>query len=369
MTRQPTAPTRRTSIDHYDPELRSVIELRPDARPTTQGRLDGLTVGVKDVVDVAGWATTNGTQHYDDRPATQDAALTRWLRSEGAAIVAKTTLNEFAYGVNGFNPNHGLILNPKDRRRTAGGSSGGSAAAVAAGVVDIGLGTDTSGSVRIPAACCGVYGFAAARGAYDMSGITPLARTFDRVGFITADVADLQRILGMEELPEPSRLRIRRIGTDIEVPPLPQEHWTAFRHDVWEVHGERFTASPDRYGRELQWKLRLERGDLASAVSTLDAWRDRFLAAICDADVLIGPVLDGDAPLAERVMEDHERDEFIASGRLLRHTPTYNQLGWPALTCPTTSGPVQLAARPGGEAAMLAVAASIGLDRSETVTA
>jgi aspartyl-tRNA(Asn)/glutamyl-tRNA(Gln) amidotransferase subunit A len=117
------------------------------------------------------------------------------VSAQGAVILGKANLNEYAYGVSGHNPHFGTIRSPADRARTAGGSSGGSAAAVAAGICDIGVGTDTSGSVRIPAACCGVYGFKAAHGGYPMRGVFPLAATYDSIGFFATHVPTLSRVL------------------------------------------------------------------------------------------------------------------------------------------------------------------------------
>ena len=102
-------------------------------------------------------------------------------------------------------------------------------------------------------------------------------------------------------------------------------------------------------------------------MSRLEAWRTRFLEAVEGVDVLVGPLLDGAAPTLEAVEAEYERDEFIVGGRLLRHTPQYNELGWPALAVPTTDGAVQVAARPGNEAAVLAVGRQLGLPSEEVV--
>ena len=349
----------------YDPTLDSFVlfDRGGGLDPAGDGPLSGLIVAVKDLIDVGGWPTTNGTSGDPPEPASRDAAVVASLRRIGARIIGKTALNEYAYGVTGYNPHHGWILNPRDRSRTAGGSSGGSAAAVAAGVADIGVGTDTSGSIRLPAACCGVYGFKAAHGAYDMTGVTPLAPSFDSIGFLATDVAILCRVLGVEELPAYREIRVGEIGVDLETPALPHDHWTVFRAEAWAVHHERFTANPDRYGKDVQRSLRLAIGDVESARDVVAKWCDRYEQATADFDVLVGPVLDGAAPLVEAVRRDYERGETWVRQRLLRHTPVYNALGWPALSCPTTAGNVQLAARPGDEAKMLAVAQAMADQR------
>ncbi|MFW6205453.1 MAG: amidase family protein [Actinomycetota bacterium] len=359
----------RAALDRYDPALGSFMLLDEDGglEPTGSGPLDGLLVAVKDLIDVEGWPTTNGaapdapvtpSPTSPRLPAAEDAAVVAWLRRRGGRVIGKTALNEYAYGVTGFNPHHGWILNPRDRTRTAGGSSGGSAAAVAAGVADVGVGTDTSGSVRLPAACCGVYGFKAANGAFPMDGVTPLAPSLDVLGFFTSELGTLQRVLGIEALPDRDQVTVGELGVDVEVPPLPAEHWTVFRSEVWAVHAERFTQDPRHYGRDVADRLQLPIGDVERARDAMAAWRARFHEAVEGFDVLVGPTMDGAAPKVEAVRRDYERDEAFVRSRMLRHTPVYNALGWPALACPTDRGSIQLAARPGAEDRLLAAAAA-----------
>lgn len=361
------------ALDRIDPELGAFIEivdrdrLLAQAEAPRDGRLSGALVALKDLVDTAGLKTTYGSEFFADHVPERNASIVDMLVAEGAIVLGKTNLNEFAYGVHGYNPHYGAILTPKDRSRTAGGSSSGSAAAVAAGVCRLAVGTDTSGSVRIPAACCGVYGMKLAHGAAPMEGIFPLAQRYDSLGYLAAGVEDLQLAMGIAELPDPSSPNVRRIGVDVEVPELPEDHWALFREQVWEVHGERYREEPERYGRDLQWKLELPFDDVEGAKENIEAWRSRFLEAVEDADVLVGPLLDGTAPLLEAALEEYERDEFFMSLRLLRHTPAYNELGWPALAVPTEDGPLQVAARPGNEAAILAVGKRLGLPSEDTV--
>jgi aspartyl-tRNA(Asn)/glutamyl-tRNA(Gln) amidotransferase subunit A len=359
------------ALDRIDPDLGAFLEVDADrviaaADAPRPGRLSGVLIAVKDLIDTAALRTTYGSRFYEEHVPERSASVIEGLEREGAIVLGKTNLNEFAYGVNGYNPHYGPILNPRDRTRTAGGSSGGSAAAVAAGVCRVALGTDTSGSVRIPAACCAVYGLKCARGAYPMDGIHPLAPEFDTVGFFARGVEDLQLVLGLDALPDPRTLKVGRIGVDVEVPELPAEHWTLFRLQVWDVHHERFAADPERYGRDLQWKLQLPCSDVKAARSVVSDWKRRHERAVEGFDVLVGPMFDGAPPLLSEALGEYERDEFHVSQRLLRHTAQYNDLGWPALAVPTEDGPVQLAARPGAEPALLAVAATIGLRSAET---
>ena len=360
------------ALDRIDPELGAFIEADRDrvlaaAEEPRGGRLSGVLIAVKDLVDTAGLRTTYGSEFFADHVPEKNAPIVDALESEGAIVLGKTNVNEFAYGVSGYNPHYGAILTPRDRTRTAGGSSGGSAAAVSAGACRLAVGTDTSGSVRIPAACCGVYGLKLTNGSAPMGGIFPLAARYDSLGYLAAGVEDLQLVTGIDELPDPASLNVRRIGVDVEVPDLPEDHWTLFREQVWEVHGERYREEPERYGKDLRWKLELPFDDAEGARESVEAWRRRFLEAVEGVDVLVGPLLDGAAPTLRAALSDFERDEFLTGFRLLRHTPLYNELGWPALAVPTEGAPVQVAARPGNEAAVLAVGKSLGLASEETV--
>jgi aspartyl-tRNA(Asn)/glutamyl-tRNA(Gln) amidotransferase subunit A len=148
------------------------------------GPLHGVPVAIKDLVDVAGVVTGAGSPKLAGNLATGDAEVVARLRAAGAVVVGKTRTHEFAYGV--LTPG---TVNPWDERRIAGGSSGGSAAAVAAGMVPAAVGTDTAGSVRIPAACCGVVGFKPSLGRVPATGVWPLSWSCDHVGSIAGDVA------------------------------------------------------------------------------------------------------------------------------------------------------------------------------------
>ncbi len=154
-------------------------------RGETLGPLHGVPVAVKDLVDVAGAVTGAGSPKLAGNLAARDAEVVARLRAAGAVVVGKTRTHEFAYGV--LTPG---TVNPWDETRSAGGSSGGSAAAVAAGLVPAAVGTDTAGSVRIPAACCGVVGFKPTYGAVPAAGVFPLSWSCDHIGPIAASVAE-----------------------------------------------------------------------------------------------------------------------------------------------------------------------------------
>src|SRR5919109_86998 len=142
----------------------------------------GERVAVKDLVDVRGMVTTAGGIILPGVPAKEDAPVVRRLREAGCVIVGKTNLHEFAYGVTNVNPHYGTALNPRDPTRVAGGSSGGSAVAVAAGMCDWAIGSDTGGSIRIPASLCGVAGFKPWFGSVDIGGTVPLSKSLDTLG-------------------------------------------------------------------------------------------------------------------------------------------------------------------------------------------
>lgn len=155
------------------------------------GPLNGIPLAVKDNIDVAGVVTTAGIGAYRDRIARSDAAVIESLRAAGAVILGKTNLHEAALGSTTDNPHFGACHNPHRHGYTPGGSSGGSAAAVAAGLCAAALGTDTLGSVRIPAAYCGCVGFKPSPGIVSARGVVPLSWTLDHVGPLTPRVADL----------------------------------------------------------------------------------------------------------------------------------------------------------------------------------
>ena len=185
---------------------------RPEAVPT-----DGISLAVKDLFDTAGLTTTYGSILFADHVPERSAEAVVRLERVGYVNVGKTNLHEFAYGVTSQNPHFGTVPNPIAPGRTAGGSSGGSAAALAAGLADAALGTDSGGSIRIPAACCGIVGFKPSYGLVPLDGCFPLAPTFDHAGPMARTVADctaMLEALAPELLREPARphLSRRRLG-------------------------------------------------------------------------------------------------------------------------------------------------------------
>jgi len=186
----------------------------------TVSELNGLPIAVKDNIDVAGIATTAGTPGLARNIPAVDAAVVGQLRQRGAIVFGKTNLDELGFGFIGENAHFGTTANPYARDHMAGGSSSGSAAAVAARLVPASLGTDTSGSLRVPAALCGVIGFRPTAGRYPARGVVPIAPTRDAVGLLTRQVADallLDAVISGEPIrPEPVELRGVRLGVPRE---------------------------------------------------------------------------------------------------------------------------------------------------------
>jgi len=157
----------------------------------------GIPLGIKDLFDVAGVPTTAGTKFFSEKVPSEDAQVVRRLKSSGAVILGKTNTHEIALGVTGVNPHYGPARNPWDLTRITGGSSSGSAAAVAAGMCLAAIGTDTGGSIRIPAALCGVVGLKPTYGRVSTLGVVPLSWNLDTIGILTRTVRDTARMFSV----------------------------------------------------------------------------------------------------------------------------------------------------------------------------
>ncbi len=161
------------------------------------GHLHGIPIGLKDLYDTAGIKTTAGSMIYRDRIPNEDASVVTKLKGEGAIIIGKLQMHEFALGSTSINPHHGPARNPWDRSRITGGSSGGSASSVASGQCKGALGTDTGGSIRIPSGLCGIVGLKPTFGRVSRSGVFPLSWTMDTVGPMTRTVEDSALLLNV----------------------------------------------------------------------------------------------------------------------------------------------------------------------------
>ena len=179
-----------------DDPLGAIVQDVPYHPHADDGPLADLSFMAKDLFDVAGYATHAGNPDFASWrgiPA-EDAWAVRALGDAGARLVAKTHTHELAYGLTGMNPHFGTPRNPHDPDRIAGGSSSGSAAAVGSGMVPFALGTDTAGSIRLPASLCGIFGFRPTHGRIPVDGLAPLAPAFDTVGALAQDAEILQRV-------------------------------------------------------------------------------------------------------------------------------------------------------------------------------
>ena len=200
--------TARAAADAADARARAGVSLGP---------LDGTIVSIKDLFDVAGEPTRAGTKVLADAPpATTDAPVVRRLRAAGGVIVAKTNMPEFAFASFGRNPHYGTPGNPADRSRDPGGSSSGAAVAVADGMCEIAIGSDTGGSIRRPAAFCGVVGFKPTKSRVPTEGVVLVSPSLDTIGPLTRSVADCvaaDAIMSGEDFRAPEPVAARGIAT------------------------------------------------------------------------------------------------------------------------------------------------------------
>jgi aspartyl-tRNA(Asn)/glutamyl-tRNA(Gln) amidotransferase subunit A len=353
------------------------------ARPEQVG--EGIPLAVKDLFDTAGLRTTYGSLLFADHVPDRTAAAVARLEAAGYANAGKANLHEFAYGVVSANPHFGDVPNPLAPDRTAGGSSSGSAAAIAAGLAEAALGSDSGGSIRIPAACCGLVGFKPSHGLVPMEGCFPLAPSFDHGGPIGRDVETCARMMealvpgfpgaelgSLEELEvgvawlehaEPLvRARVRAASELFprrrEVAfPLPTEVGTVFMREVAESHEGLFPEQADSYGANVRTKLERCRAvtdaKYEAALRSREEYRERAAEAMSGLDLLVTPTLAFVAPPATN-------DDLPIREAVIRLTFPFNALGWPALALPC--GPaehglpasVQLVAPAGEDARVLA---------------
>jgi amidase len=348
---------------------------------------DGPRLAVKDCIDVEGLPTTAGCQVVAEQasPAAADAPVVAAARRAGARIVGKTSLTELCWSASGVNPWLGTPENPADPRRVPGGSSSGSAVAIARGEADAALGTDTGGSVRIPAACCGIAGLKTTWGRVPLDGVYPLAPSMDTVGPLGADVAAVE--LGMRLIDPgfagasaevPGRVGRIRPAPDVGVDPatdaavdaalagLQVSDVTGF--DFRAVNGagnvaidvEAYPANAhllphfDRLTRQVRRSMTESAAITADQVEAArrvrQEARDWFAAALDRHPVLALPTLTGAPPLlGERGMS------------LTVLTMPANLAGLPALSLPVPGGPaglpasLQLIGPPGGEERLIAL--------------
>jgi len=200
---------------HPDDRWNAVLTwLDEPLRGATSGLLEGRTLLVKDLIDTAGVRTTYGSRIYADHVPARSATVVDRVLAAGAVVLGKANLVEFAWGVLGTNPWYGTVRNPARPGATTGGSSSGNAAAIAGGLCDLGIGTDTGCSVRLPSAACETVGLKTRLGNVPIDGVFPLCPSFDTVGPMgrtVSDVAALWSVLAGRPVPEPA-LQGRTVG-------------------------------------------------------------------------------------------------------------------------------------------------------------
>jgi aspartyl-tRNA(Asn)/glutamyl-tRNA(Gln) amidotransferase subunit A len=320
---------------------------------------DGIRLGVKDLFDTAGLVTTYGSAIFRDHVPEQTAAAVARLEEAGYAIVGKTNLHEFAYGITSENPHYGNVVNPRARDRIPGGSSGGSAAALAAGLCDAALGTDSAGSVRIPAACCGIVGFKPTHGLIPMEGCFPLAPSYDTGGPMAREVAGCVRMMmalapdlvfaevelealkvGVAWLERTDPLVCARVGEvaarfpnrrTLDLPLLQEETYPAFMREAADVHRDLFAEHADLYGDNVRTKiercLAVTDEQHEQALEARERYVADFVAAADGVDLVLAPTLECVAPPAGV-------GDLALRERLIRLTYPFNAVGWPALALP-----------------------------------
>jgi aspartyl-tRNA(Asn)/glutamyl-tRNA(Gln) amidotransferase subunit A len=344
-----------------------------------RGPLHGVPISIKDLFDLRGTPTTAASRVRDGHVADRDAPAITHLRQAGAVFIGKTNLHEFAFGTTSEDSAFGPVRNPHDPSRSPGGSSGGSAVSVATGMALATLGTDTGGSIRIPAAACGIVGLKPSTGEVSTDGVVPLSRTFDHVGPLARSVADAwlmyRALLGgaIAKPPAPRPTNGLRLAVprgyfceilDDEVRARFEEALEALRSagaqiddveirhagvispvylqiclaDASAYHAKTLETMPDRYTATV--RLRLEMGryilgeDYARALAGRDLLRREVDAALAEHDALVMPTLPIPAPpIGANTIRVGATEEPIRN-LMLRLTSPFNVTGHPAMALP-----------------------------------
>ncbi|MBC8727764.1 amidase [Paraburkholderia sp. UCT2] len=341
-----------------------------------RGMLDGMPYAAKDAFETKGIRTTAGSKVLAEHVPRNDAALIRKLTDAGAALVGKANMHEFAYGATGENQFSGTTVNPWDERRLAGGSSGGSAAAVAAGIVPFALGTDTGGSVRVPAALCGVAGFKPTFGLLDSTGVIPFCWTLDHAGIIAGNADDVSVVADcltdLDIFGGESSLRSLRIGLptawtsllepsvragyeraiaalrasgatfhDVELPDRAESRTVSLTIQLAEAlayHSSLIASSGERYGADIRSGFVL--GQQLSAESyvqcqrLLSAYRSSFKKLFKDIDAILTPTCPIVAPETGSTRIPIGEELFPVGNALTLFTSFFNLVGAPAIALP-----------------------------------
>ncbi len=385
-------------IRRLDPVLNSFITVTADlaleqaraaeaeiAHGHYRGPLHGVPIALKDILDTAGIRTTAASAVFENRVPTADAEVVRRLKAAGAIVLGKTNLHEFAYGGSGVISRFGPVRNPWNTAHITGGSSSGSAAAVAAGLSYAALGTDTSGSIRLPASCCGIVGFKPTYGRVSPRGVWPLALSYDHVGPMTRTVRDAAVVLNAvagydtEEIysldlpvadyaaaldqpaPKP-RIGVarenffadldsevaaamdqaltvaRRLAADArDLKLVVDDDRTVFLAESYAVHRELIVRAPDRYQPETLRRIRtgaaVTAGDYIARWQDLQRIRRHAAALFTDCDLIVTPTSPV-PPSSFAEIEAHADRLRPHELLLLRNTRPFNILGLPTISVP-----------------------------------
>ena len=407
-------------IDADNPELNAFISVMADqalrqAREADQelaaghdrGPLHGVPISIKDLLDIRGMATTAGSRVRDGHVAERDAPAIAHLRQAGAVFVGKTNLHEFAFGTTNEDSAFGLARNPHDPTRSPGGSSGGSAISVAAGMALATIGTDTGGSIRIPAAACGIVGLKPTLGDVSIDGVVPLSRTLDHIGPLTQSVTDAclvyHALMGDASAVPPAPMpmhglrlavprkyfcdllddevrarfeealeRLRAAGARVDEIEIHHaaEIAPVYLHlvmaDAAAYHAATLESMPEKYTPNVRLRLEMGRYVLGEDYVRALAGRARITrevdAALAQHDALILPSLPIPAPpLGASTVQVGATAEPVRN-LMLRLTQPFNVTGHPAIAMPSGQTmnklpcSVQLVGRRGQTDALLRVA-------------
>jgi aspartyl-tRNA(Asn)/glutamyl-tRNA(Gln) amidotransferase subunit A len=400
-------------IDDEQPQLYAFITPTPelaldDARRVDHARttgsrlpLDGMPIAVKDNVDVAGIRTTVGSRLFEGRVAERDAEVVRRLRAAGGVIVGKSNLHELAFGATSRNETFGYVVNPIAPDRIPGGSSGGSAAAVAADLCVVGIGTDTGGSVRLPASMCGVTGVRPTFRAVSCRGVQPVSRSLDTVGPLARSARDLAAVLAvvagpdglddldagvaglrvglLEELVDRSDAAVgaavREVGAVLGdlgarlerlelsgVSAAAEACGQLIKAEAFAVYRDVLATTP--YLLEEGTRRRLALGDLPPAAlglarRELQIWMRRLRETFQFVDLVLLPTMPIDTPAADGA------DTVETTAAVVPYTHAVSLARCPSISLPCASTPsgapvgAQLAAAWGADGLVLRVAAAV----------
>jgi amidase len=345
-------------------------DLEATVLPTGEGLLSGLTVVVKDSFDIAGSRTGAGSPAWLDsqEPAETHAAAVARILAAGATVTGKAICDELFYSVIGANAHYGTPTNPNAPGRVPGGSSSGSASAVAAGACDFALGGDTGGSVRVPAALCGIYGIRTTHGRLDPAGTVPMAPTFDTIGWFARDPRVL-RDVGRVLLDRRESRPLDRFLDAEEVLPERDDWRDAFRivqaYEVWRSFGPFVTEARPGLGpgvrERLDFAATVTYEQAATARTVVKEARERILSLLEPGTALILPTAGGIAPRLDASPD--ELEEFRV--QTMRLTCIAGLAGAPQVTVPdglVDGCPVgrSYLAAPGADEALLELVASAG---------